>query len=271
MRDATAQPKGPPDRLRTVAILPARIGSRRLPRKMLLAETGRPLFLHSAENVARCQAVDRVVIATDSEEILEAGAKAGIEMIRTLTNHPSGTDRVHEALGRLDASFDVVLNVQADEPDVEPHDLARLIGAFADADVEAATLFGAIDDPAVLESRSVVKVVRDRVGDALYFSRSPVPDRTHAREGPAPDEPCSGRHVGVYAFRPDALRDFCSLPVGQLEALESLEQLRWLEAGRRMRVIEARHVPLGIDTRADYDAFVARLATATQLGGSKTR
>lgn len=243
--------------LRAVGILPARLGSTRLPRKMLLAETGLPLFVHSARNVARCDAIQRVVVATDSDEIAAAGSQVGVEVVMTSAAHPSGTDRVHEALKGLAETYDVVVNVQADEPDVEPADLANLVRAFADPAVRAATLCAPIEDEDERHSPNVVKVVRDARGDALYFSRSAIPATGHARDTASTAHALT-RHVGVYAFRPDALAQFCALDVGRLEALENLEQLRWLEAGERMRVLDAQRVPRGIDTRTDYEAFVAR-------------
>jgi len=259
MPAATAQHRANPPALRAVALLPARLASTRLPRKMLLAETGSPLFVHAAENAARCKDLGRVVVATDSAEIESAGRAAGVEVVMTDPAHPSGTDRVHEAYGSLGESFDVVLNVQGDEPDVEPDDLSRLIAAFADTEVAVATLAGECETEAETRDESVVKVVRDGAGDALYFSRSSIPSRSHVRES-AENRDASAilRHVGVYAFRPAALERFCALPVGRLEQLESLEQLRWLEAGERMRVVSAGHVPRGIDTRKDYEEFVAR-------------
>lgn len=250
-----------PDRrapLRALAVLPARLGSTRLARKVLLDETGLPLFVHSARNVARCGRIERVVVATDAEEVRAAAARADVEVAMTSADHASGTDRVNEVVGAIGAGFDVVVNVQADEPEVDPDDLARLVRAFEADEVEAATLCVPIETDEELHATSVVKVVRDAAGDALYFSRAPVPSRAHARAA-APAGPRGLRHLGVYAFRPAALAAFCALPVGALEATENLEQLRWLEAGRRMRVLDAAHAPRGIDTRADYDAFVARV------------
>lgn len=250
-------------RLRAVAIIPARIGSSRLPRKMLLRAGGRYLFEHTLRNVARCAAVGRVVLATDSSEIRSAARECDLEALMTSPEHPSGTDRVCEALEQLQAEpeaepIDVVVNVQGDEPDLEAGDLARLIEAFADPAVEMATLCATIASVREAEDPSVVKVVCDQHGDALYFSRATIPTRGHARGSQAEREELSKlrRHVGVYAFRPTALRLFSSLPVSPLEQSENLEQLRWLEAGRRMRVVEASHVPLGIDTERDYQEFV---------------
>jgi 3-deoxy-manno-octulosonate cytidylyltransferase (CMP-KDO synthetase) len=266
--------------VKAAAILPARLHSTRLPRKMLLAETGRTLIEHSARNAIHTGLFARVVVATDSEEIREALERAGVEAVLTREDHPSGTDRVLEAARKLDLSAcDVLVNVQGDEPEIARADLASLVDAFREPEVELATLCTRITRQADVASAQVVKVVRDARGDALYFSRAPIPSTAHARpeadadarEAPAAPRHVGAhaalrhvgayaalRHVGVYAFRPEALERFCALPVGRLERLENLEQLRWLEAGRKLRVLDAAHAALGIDTRAEYDAFVAR-------------
>lgn len=273
MSPAPARAPREGERLRALAIVPARLGSRRLARKMLLDDTGAPLFEHTARNVGRCPAIERVVVATDAEEILERARAAGLEAVLTRPDHASGTDRAEEALSRVGpAGWDVVVNVQGDEPELDPADLGRLVAAFADPAVELATLAGPLAESDHARPQ-VVKVVRDERGDALYFSRAPIPYRPAPGEGAAyarEDAPAwssqARRHVGVYAFRPAALRAFCARPRGALEALENLEQLRWLEAGRRMRVVEATSVPLGIDTREDYDAFVERVRRAAAGG-----
>jgi len=243
--------------LKAAAILPARLHSTRLPRKMLLAETGRPLIEHSARNTLGAGVFERVVVATDSREILAALEAAGIECVMTREDHASGTDRVREAVASLRLwDLDVVVNVQGDEPELAREDLVRLVGAFEDPGVRVATLcapLGVADEAA---SPQLVKVVRDARGDALYFSRAPIPCGAHARAGA--NSALMRRHVGVYGFRPRALAHFCDLPIGALEAQENLEQLRWLEAGERLRVLDIAHAPLGIDTRPEYDAFVAR-------------
>jgi len=254
-----------PAGIRAVAVVPARLGSRRLPRKMLLDETGACLFEHTVRNARRCEALERVVVATDSDEVLARARAAGIEAVLTRADHPSGTDRVHEALGALDGAWDVVINVQGDEPELDPADLARLVAAFADPEVEVATLSGPLRSAAEHTAAEVVKVVCDARGDALYFSRAAIPHLpqpgglAHSRDDDAAGPRACRRHVGVYAFRPAALAAFCALAPGVLERVENLEQLRWLEAGRSIRVLETSHVPLGIDTRADYDAFVERV------------
>jgi 3-deoxy-manno-octulosonate cytidylyltransferase (CMP-KDO synthetase) len=274
---------------RAIAIVPARLASQRLPRKMLLRAAGRALFAHTAHNVARSGAFARVVVATDSAEIAEEARREGLEACETRADHASGTDRAAEAWRALAAAgerADVVVDVQGDEPELDPGDLLSLVRAFGDPRVEAATLAAPLEDESEHALATIVKVVADRSGDALYFSRAPIPFRGHARQGlgHAPSvtrerddsartdrERESGRegdlavhrrHVGVYAFRPEALLRFCELPRGVLEAHENLEQLRWLEAGRKMRVVAASHAPQGIDTMHDFEQFVARCTRA---------
>ncbi|MCA8979917.1 MAG: 3-deoxy-manno-octulosonate cytidylyltransferase [Planctomycetes bacterium] len=251
--------------LSAAAVIPARIGSTRLPRKMMLAETGTPLFVHTARAVAACPRIARVVVATDSSEILDAAVEHGVEARMTRPDHQSGTDRVHECVEGLRAEdgarFDVVLNVQGDEPDIAPEDLAALVDCFADDAVELASLWAPIESEAELAARSVVKLVLGSNGDALYFSRAPIPDTSHARSDSG--EALARRHIGVYAFRPDALARFCALPHGVLERAENLEQLRWLEAGGRLRVLPASRRPRGIDTAEEYADFVRRTAPSS--------
>lgn len=268
---ATPAMPGQARALRAVAILPARVASTRLARKMLLRETGRYLFEHTALQVARCTAIARVVVATDDERVRAAATEVGLEALMTSAHHASGSDRVHEAWTQLAAGgerADVVVNVQGDEPEIAPEDLARLVAAFADPAVELATLWGPIEDERDARSSSVVKVVLDARGDALYFSRATIPDAGHARPGAPPVE--LRRHIGVYAFRPAALAAFCALAPGELERQESLEQLRWLEAGRRMRVVRATRVPHGVDTPEDYARFVARTGARQERGTSES-
>ncbi len=241
---------------------------------MLLAESGRHLFEHTVSSVLAARNIERVVLATDSEEIRIAAEKADVECTLTSASHKSGTDRVHEAFERIAAEsetpIDVVLNVQGDEPEIDATDLERLVAAFEDPTVEAATLWGAIETEEEASEPSVVKVVCDARGDALYFTRASAPSRSHSRSAAKDSLSAMRRHIGVYAFRPDALRDFCALPESELERTENLEQLRWLEAGRKMRTVEARRVPRGIDTRDDYEAFLARIRADGDLQETKT-
>lgn len=271
-REAPAGTRAP----RALAIIPARIASQRLPRKMLLRAGDRALFARTARNVIESQAFARVIVATDSAEIVDEARREGLEVELTRADHASGSDRVAEVWRTLAArgeSADVIVNVQGDEPELDPADLAALVRAFADPSVEAATLAAPLGDPADAERASIVKVVRDRDGNALYFSRAPIPARGHGASAARPARAVESagesssesgsrvhqRHVGVYAFRPAALLEFCALPPGVLEQHESLEQLRWLEAGRKMRVVAASRAPQGIDTMQDFEEFSARV------------
>jgi 3-deoxy-D-manno-octulosonate cytidylyltransferase len=255
-------PAGSP--LRAIAIVPARLSSTRLPRKMLLRDTGRYLFEHTVRNIARSPRIDRVLLATDSDEIVTAAAEVGIEAVMTSAAHRSGTDRVHEAAEILSARgegpWDVIVNVQGDEPDLPGVDVETLIDAFADPAVELATLYAAVESEREALDPSVVKVVRDAAGNALYFSRAPIPSLDHPSRPSSLEDGLRAlrRHIGVYAFRPDALDRFCSLAPGTLEQAESLEQLRWIEAGRPLRVVEASQTTVGIDTPEHYALFVER-------------
>ncbi len=233
-----------------VVVVPARIGSTRLPEKPLLRETGRYLVEHVVERARRADGVVRVVVATDDARIEAAVRSFGGEAMRTDPSHESGTARCAEVAARLDVP--VVVNVQGDEPAFEPGDLARLAEAAARPDVDIATLAHPIADPAEAARPGVVKVVLRTDGTALYFSRAPIPfDRL--RGGAA--VPSLG-HVGIYAFRRQRLLDYVRLPPGTLAGLESLEQLRALEAGWRIAVLPATRPALGIDTPEDYARFV---------------
>jgi 3-deoxy-manno-octulosonate cytidylyltransferase (CMP-KDO synthetase) len=253
---------------RALAIIPARLASSRLARKMLLEAGGLPLFAHTVRNAEKSGVFARVLLATDAHEIAERARALGIEALLTRPEHHSGTERVHEAWRALAAAgerADVLVDVQGDEPELERRDLAALVAAFADPAVRLATLAAPLADPALLASPHVVKVVVDRRGDALYFSRAPIPAAGHARAESAPgsDKTIHRRHIGVYAFAPAALEQFCALPRGVYEMRENLEQLRWLEAGERLRVVDAARVPEGIDTQADFERFAKRLREGT--------
>ena len=231
-------------------VIPARIGSTRLPEKPLLRETGKYLVEHVVDRARLAPGVVRVVVATDDARIEAAVRSFGGEAMRTDPAHESGTARCAEVAERLDVA--VVVNVQGDEPAFEPADLSRLAEAGARPDVDVATLAHPIADPDDAARPTVVKVVLRTDGTALYFSRAPIPfDR--ARGGAA--LPALG-HVGIYAFRRQRLLDYVRLPAGTLAGIESLEQLRALEAGWRIAVLPATRPALGIDTPDDYARFV---------------
>jgi len=244
--------------VRAVVVIPARLASTRLPRKLLLAECGRPLLRYVFERARAAAQVAEVVVATDSQEIRQVAEGFGARALMTSPDHPSGTDRVAEAtrlLAEGGAAPDLVVNVQGDEPELDPGLIDRLVEVMAGCDDPMGTLAEPLSDPADLDRPQVVKVVRDLAGRALYFSRAAIP---HAREA---DDPLQAlRHVGIYAYRPAFLQELCRLAPTDLERTERLEQLRALAHGHRIRVeVVAPTGARGIDTREDYDAFLARL------------
>ncbi len=253
----------------TIAVIPARYASTRFPGKPLANDTGKYLIQHVHERVSQASAVDRVVVATDDKRIVEAVRSFGGEARMTRADHPSGTDRVVEAVADLGlADDDLVLNVQGDEPEIAPGDLDRLVRMTASGESNAriGTLAVRFDDDGPCRGTgspldpNCVKVVVDSRGLALFFSRSLVPYPRQARG--AVDRPSDWLlHLGVYAFRANALRKVASLSKGgvsSLERIESLEQLRWLEHGLSVAVVVVDHACVGIDTPEDYAAFVHR-------------
>lgn len=258
-----------------VGIIPARYGSTRFPGKPLASLEGKPLIQHVWERAARARKLGRVVVATDDERIRKAVAAFGGEAILTSPDHASGTDRAEEAVRKLEgsgAAIAIVVNIQGDEPLLDPAALDGLVAALEeDSALACATLAEPFPSAEELLDPNTCKVVVDARGDALYFSRSPVPFfRQATGEGIAPlpealgmrQDPTAGyhRHVGIYAFRRAALAEFSRLPAGKLEKMEGLEQLRVLEAGLRMRVVVSRHVTMDVDTPQDLETVRARLA-----------
>jgi len=253
--------------MKVAVIIPARLGSTRFPRKVLARETGKYLIEHVFERVAGAPGIDRVILATDSEEVLVAGRSFGAETVLTRGDHPSGTDRVAEVARRL--THDVIINVQGDEPLIEHGDLAVLRGFFERGDrppADLATLAPRRTDTEGFRDPNIVKVVIGAGGNALYFSREPVPHhQDHARGG----DPLEWhQHIGVYAYQRDVLLALSALPQTALERRERLEQLRALENGWRMDVGFTAHRHLGIDTEEEYRRFVAEHARAGKRGWS---
>lgn len=237
---------------RIAVIIPARYGAQRFPGKPLADLAGRPVIAHVVERARRARGVDVVAVATDDERIARAAEGAGAEAIVT-GEAPTGTDRVAEAARRLRPAPDVVVNLQGDEPLIEPEAIETLVAAMAPG-VPMATLARPLAE-GELGRAQVVKVVTDRRGDALYFSRAAIP---HRRAGG--ESPLARAHVGIYAFTAAFLQEFAALPPGRLEAEESLEQLRALEHGHRIRVADTRYAGFGIDTPEDLERARAILA-----------
>jgi len=238
-------------REKIVAIIPARYASVRFPGKVVAVLAGRPLVFHTYERACKASLVDEVIIATDSGEV-EAQLKAlGARVVMTRADHASGTDRIAEVAESLDA--DIVVNVQGDEPLIDPTTVDATIQALIDSDdVQMATARHSISDPAAIADPNVVKVVCDAQGCALYFSRSAIPyDRG---DDDAPEQADSyWQHVGIYAYRRDFLMAFARLTPTPLEKTERLEQLRALENGHRIAVVDTEYTSIGVDTPEDLE------------------
>ncbi|MEL6364956.1 MAG: 3-deoxy-manno-octulosonate cytidylyltransferase [Pseudomonadota bacterium] len=252
-----------------VAIIPARYASSRLPGKPLLAETGKPLVIHVAERAEAAAAVSLVAIATDDARIADAAEASGRRAVMTDPGHESGTERVAEAARILEdegARFDVVLNVQGDEPELNPDDLDALAAAHRASGAFASTLAcpfpaDAVSGPGSPADPNCVKAVlrpwTENVLEALYFTRSLAPYPRDAK-GSVVEPTAFHLHLGVYAFSPESLQRFAAAPPSLLERTERLEQLRILEMGERIAVAKVKSAAPGIDTSGDYAAFVAR-------------
>jgi 3-deoxy-manno-octulosonate cytidylyltransferase (CMP-KDO synthetase) len=225
-----------------IAVIPARLASTRLPRKMLRQIEGRALVLWSYQAVRACPLLDDVIVATDSEEILEVCHRNSCHVRMTSHRHRSGTERVQEISQSVAA--DVYLNVQGDEPMVRAEQVDTIARLMARAEVEVGTLKTPAA-PQDVAGPNAVKVVTDLSGRALYFSRSPIP---HDRDG---TEPKYFKHLGIYAYRKTALDRFVALPESTLERAERLEQLRFLENGIPIHVAETPYDSIGVDTEED--------------------
>jgi 3-deoxy-manno-octulosonate cytidylyltransferase (CMP-KDO synthetase) len=242
--------------MRTAIVIPARYASSRLPGKPLLRSTGKYLVQHVYERACQARRADAVIVATDDSRIVAAVESFGGRCAMTRRNHPSGTDRVAEVAATLDV--DVVVNLQGDEPQIDPAAI-DLLPDLLEKDREAvvATLAAPIASEETYRDPNCVKLVRDGQGRALYFSRSPIP---FVRDG-RPD--FVGRpvrflqHLGLYAYRRDFLLQLAAQPPAALEETEKLEQLRVLSLGRPIQVGVVAHAARGVDTFEDYQRFVA--------------
>ncbi len=228
---------------RTLVAIPARWGSTRFPGKPLHLIAGRPLVQHVWERCQQCSAVDEVIIATDDERIVESATSFGARAVLTRPDHPSGTDRIAEAAQSF-PDHDIIINVQGDEPLISPRlidELARTLRQ--EPQIRMITAAALIQDAAQVTDINVVKVTVDAVGDALYFSRSTIPFVRSTVPSTA-----HRRHLGIYGFRRDFLFQFVAWPPSMLEQTESLEQLRALENGTRIRVVMTDDLSPGVDT-----------------------
>lgn len=242
---------------RTLVAIPARWGSTRFPGKPLHLIAGKPLVQHVWERCQECREVDEIIIATDDARIVEAAAAFGAKAVLTSPDHPSGTDRIAEAAHAF-PEHQTIINVQGDEPLISPALIDQLaIVLRREPQVQMITAAAPILDEAQVSDSNIVKVVFDVNGDSLYFSRSPLPFVRQPQPGLT-----HYRHLGIYGFQREFLLKFVSWPPSRLELTESLEQLRALENGTRLRVVLTQELSPGVDTPEQAAAIEKHLLTS---------
>ncbi len=245
-----------------IGVIPARYSATRFPGKLLANICGKPIIQHVWERASRARLVERLVIACDDERILSVAQSFGAECVITAKGHLSGSDRITEVVGSLDVK--VVVNIQADEPLVQPLMIDRLVEALLnDETISMATLIKRIEHHHEVDNPNIVKVVIDKNNFALYFSRAPIPYRAEN----AKVQPIYYKHIGLYAYTKDFLFTFKNIIPSYLENIERLEQLRALEEGFRIKVIETQFDTVGVDTPQDLER-VRRILTREQLRDS---
>lgn len=249
---------------KVLAVIPARYASTRFPGKVIVPLAGKPLVVHVYERARRARLVSETAIATDDPRVAEAVAPYGCAVRMTRSDHPSGTDRIAEVAESSDAQ--IIVNVQGDEPLIDPKIIDATIQPLLDSpDVPMATARRRLTDVDDVRNPNIVKVICDLRGRALYFSRSPVPFiRDQALDGVAPD--CYWQHIGIYVYRRDFLLDYARMAPTPLEKLEKLEQLRVLENGCPIAVVDTEYQSIGVDTPADLErvkAIIERELTKT--------
>ncbi len=235
--------------MKVIAVIPARYASTRFPAKLIQDLCGAPVIVRTYQAALKTQLFDEVFVVTDSQEIYDVIVHHGGKAIRSQSVHESGSDRIAEAVADLNA--DIVVNIQGDEPFVDRKPLAQVIAVFENdpnQSIDLASLMFEITNPDEINNPKNVKVVVDDLGFALYFSRSVIPYPREINVGVR-----YMKHVGVYAFRKQALLAFAQLSMRPLEASEKLEQLRYLEYGKRIRMVETNHIGIGIDTQEDLE------------------
>jgi 3-deoxy-manno-octulosonate cytidylyltransferase (CMP-KDO synthetase) len=235
---------------RFVVIIPARYASTRLPGKPLVDIGGLPMVIRVAKQVQKVKGIDKIIVATDHQTIFDVCVKHQIEVVLTAENHPSGTDRICEAAQKVEKlnQNDVIINVQGDEPFIKPEQIEQLALLFDNDNVKIGTLIKSESRIEEIDQASKVKVVVNKVGQALYFSRSAIPFYRDENE-----KPTYFTHVGMYAYRLGTLLEIAALPQSKLEKAESLEQLRWLENGYTIHTAITDFETYAVDTPTDLE------------------
>lgn len=241
-----------------LGVIPARFASSRFPGKPLVDILGKTMIRRVYEQALQSTCLNRVVVATDDERIASEVQAFGGEWVMTSPDHPSGTDRCAETARILDlGNHDVVINIQGDEPYIDPGQIDQLGACFNDATVQLATLVKSFRSLEEVNNPSTIKVVCDTQGNALYFSRAPIP---FFRDADQPSISQYTQHIGIYGYRAGVLQDVALLPPSRLELAEKLEQLRWLENGYAIRTARSEHQSWSVDTPDDLQKILAHFS-----------
>ncbi len=238
--------------MKVIGIIPSRYASTRFPSKPLSMIKGKTMIQRVWEQACKSK-LDAVVVATDDMRIADEVLKFGGQYVLTDPNHRSGTDRCREALYMVEGQYDAVINIQGDEPFIDPDQINQVIELISCDDTQLASLAKRIDDEEDLFSPNVVKVVMDKQGNALYFSRNPIPFMRNLDHDKWLQKGVFYKHIGLYAYKTGALCQIAEMQSTALETAESLEQLRWLENGLRIRMGITQHESLSIDTQKDLE------------------
>ncbi|MFP4093861.1 MAG: 3-deoxy-manno-octulosonate cytidylyltransferase [Cyclobacteriaceae bacterium] len=238
--------------MKILGIIPARLASTRFPAKALADIAGKSMVQRTYEQAAAAKMLHKVIVATDHEDIRRHVADFGGEAVMTSEAHPSGTDRCREALDKQDENYDYVINIQGDEPFIHPDTIDEL-AALLDGEVQLATLVNEVKEAPLLFNPTIMKVIFNKNREALYFSRECIPYLRGYDKSEWLQHHTYFKHVCIYAYRADILREVTQLPISSLEKAESLEQLRWLENGYPIKIGITEHESISIDTQADLE------------------
>lgn len=242
--------------MKVVGIIPSRFASSRFPGKPLIDLKGKTMIQRVYENASKAKSLSEIYVATDDQRIFDHVISFGGKVFMTDSNHPSGTDRCGEIAQKIEA--DIILNIQGDEPLINPVQLDQVISAFDDSSVRIATLGTPKISEADIQNANRIKIVVDHANNALYFSRSAIPNSSNYNGNPTEFYPFY-KHIGLYAYKKECLTELVKLKPTKLEKIESLEQLRWLYNGYKIKVVETEIETPNIDTPEDIEMVLALL------------
>lgn len=243
--------------MKIVGIIPSRYGSTRFPGKPMAMIHGKTMIQRVYEQACKASLLQEVVVATDDQRIFDHVESFGGKVMLTGAQHKNGTERCAEVVDRLDGGFDAAINIQGDEPYIHPEQINQVAEALAKPEVDIATLAKKLKTYAEYQRNSIIKVVCNEQGHALYFSRSPIP---HIRQEPAEEVFAQNnfyKHIGIYGYKTEVLKTVVTIPPAKLEVLESLEQLRWLQHGYTIHVGASEFESMSIDTPEDLERLLA--------------